>query len=113
MIQMGGVYTTSNYEEGIVLQKYRNRNGRCFKYHVQGSTRLFYVKMGKIAPRHPLAISQRGQPSQFHMERIFLEFTNECQARNSNLSQTNAEATEDQFLCFRGGGYDCQRALVI
>ena len=29
MIQIGGVYTTFCQEEGILLQKYRDRNGRC------------------------------------------------------------------------------------
>ena len=29
MIQIGGVYTTVCQEEGILLQKYRDRNGRC------------------------------------------------------------------------------------
>ena len=29
MIQIGGVYTTLFQEEGILLQKYRDRNGRC------------------------------------------------------------------------------------
>ena len=29
MIQIGGVYTTFCQEEGIVSQKYRDRNGRC------------------------------------------------------------------------------------
>ena len=29
MIQIGGVYTTFCQEEGILLQKYRNGNGRC------------------------------------------------------------------------------------
>ena len=29
VIQIGGVYTTLCQEEGIVLQKYRARNGRC------------------------------------------------------------------------------------
>ena len=29
MIQIGGVYTTFSQEEGILLQKYRDRNGRC------------------------------------------------------------------------------------
>ena len=29
MIQIGGVYTTLCKEEGIFLQKYRDRNGRC------------------------------------------------------------------------------------
>ena len=28
MIQIGGVYTTFCQEEGILLQKYRDRNGR-------------------------------------------------------------------------------------
>ena len=29
MIQIGGVYTIFCQEEGILLQKYRDRNGRC------------------------------------------------------------------------------------
>ena len=29
MIQIGGVYTTFCQKEGILLQKYRDRNGRC------------------------------------------------------------------------------------
>ena len=29
MIQIGGAYTTFCQREGILLQKYRNRNGRC------------------------------------------------------------------------------------
>ena len=29
VIQIGGVYTTFCQEEGILLQKYRDRNGRC------------------------------------------------------------------------------------
>ena len=29
MIQIGGVYTNFCSEEGILLQKYRDRNGRC------------------------------------------------------------------------------------
>ena len=29
MIQIGGVYTTFCQEEGILLPKYRNTNGRC------------------------------------------------------------------------------------
>ena len=29
MIQIGGVYTTFCQEKGILLQKYRDRNGRC------------------------------------------------------------------------------------
>ena len=29
MIQIGGVYTTVCQQEGILLQKYRDRNGRC------------------------------------------------------------------------------------
>ena len=29
MIQIGGVYTTLCQEKGILLQKYRDRNGRC------------------------------------------------------------------------------------
>ena len=29
MIQIGGVYTTFCQEEGILLQKYRDTNGRC------------------------------------------------------------------------------------
>ena len=29
MIQIGGVYTTFCQEEGILLQKYRDGNGRC------------------------------------------------------------------------------------
>ena len=29
MTQIGGVYTTFGREEGIRLQKYRDRNGRC------------------------------------------------------------------------------------
>ena len=29
MIQIGGVYTTFCQEEGILLQKYRDRNGTC------------------------------------------------------------------------------------
>ena len=29
MIQIGGVYTHFCQKEGILLQKYRNRNGRC------------------------------------------------------------------------------------
>ena len=29
MIQIGGVYSTFCQEEGILLQKYRDRNGRC------------------------------------------------------------------------------------
>ena len=29
MIQIGGVYTTFCQEGGILLQKYRDRNGRC------------------------------------------------------------------------------------
>ena len=29
MIQIGGVYTTFCQEEGMLLQKYRDRNGRC------------------------------------------------------------------------------------
>ena len=29
MIQIGGVYTTLCQEEGILLQKYHDRNGRC------------------------------------------------------------------------------------
>ena len=29
MIQIGGVYTTFCQREGILLQKYRDRNGRC------------------------------------------------------------------------------------
>ena len=29
MIQIGGVYTTCCQEEGILLQKHRDRNGRC------------------------------------------------------------------------------------
>ena len=29
MVQIGGVYTTLCHEEGILLQKYRDRNGRC------------------------------------------------------------------------------------
>ena len=29
MIQIGGVYTTFCHDEGILLQKYRDRNGRC------------------------------------------------------------------------------------
>ena len=29
MIQIGGVHTTFCQEEGILLQKYRDRNGRC------------------------------------------------------------------------------------
>ena len=29
MIQIGGVYTTFCEEEGVLLQKYHDRNGRC------------------------------------------------------------------------------------
>ena len=29
MIQIGGVYTTFCQDEGILLQKYRDRNGMC------------------------------------------------------------------------------------
>ena len=35
VIQIGGVYTTFCQEEGILLQKYRDRNGRCIE--VSGS----------------------------------------------------------------------------
>ena len=31
MIQIGGVYTASYQEEGVFLQKYRDRNGRCIR----------------------------------------------------------------------------------
>ena len=39
MIQIGGVYTTFWQEEGILVQKYRDRNGRCIAilFKVSGS----------------------------------------------------------------------------
>ena len=36
MIQIGGVYTTFCQEEGILLQKYRDRNGRCIAILFKG-----------------------------------------------------------------------------
>ena len=46
----------------------------------------------------------------------FSALTNECQARDSNRSMTNAKVCEDQILCIFGGRCelcDCQSALVI
>ena len=55
MIQIGGVCTTFCQIEGILLQKYRDRNGRCIaillqKYQGQGSVSLFlfWFLRGKI-----------------------------------------------------------------
>ena len=33
MIQIGGVYTTFCQKEGILLQKHRDKNGRCTAIH--------------------------------------------------------------------------------
>ena len=43
VIQMGGVYSTSSQEEGVLVHKHRDRNGRCIarhthKYRGRGST---------------------------------------------------------------------------
>ena len=56
MIQIGGVYTTFCQEEGILLQKYHDRNGRCTaillqNYWGQGSIRLSWSLLLAHTPK--------------------------------------------------------------
>ena len=56
VIQIGGVYTTFCQPEGILLQKYRDRNGRCIAIHFKS----IGVRGRFDFPEYP---SQRGKHS--------------------------------------------------
>ena len=73
--------------------------------------------MGQIANHQSLAFSEHAVNSrkQFRSSTWNEDYTNERKSRNSNHSETKRRVSEDQILCFwgGGGGYDRQRMPVI
>ena len=89
VIQIGGVYTTFCQEEGIRLQKYRDRNGR-------GIAILF-----KIANRQRSAHAANSHKP-FRSSTWKEYYTNERQSLDSNRGATNAGSVRTSFCVFEG-----------
>ena len=86
MIQIGGVYTTFCQEKGILLQKYRDRNGRCIA-----------ILFKSIGVRGRCDSPEKWGKAMRHTTRRLLPFR-QRQAKQGSLQSGSSEAASKSSL---------------